>query len=148
MCVNIYTAVDQIPTGIQLIRNNDVYFDGMTNLNDDSISRMIMKTIDHAEYHSPLTFIGRDPSLGALNKDFLSTGAKTLLNILQHSDKCFDVCECGNNALCLLTKIENGNILWSAPIMAYFDDDPSCSFNFQGKLYTNVFDFLEVTCER
>lgn len=148
MCVNVYTAVDQIPAGIQLIRNNDVYFDNMTNLNDDSISRMIMKTSDRAKYHSPLTFIGRDPSLGALNKDFLSTGAKTLLNILQHSDKCFDVCECENNALCLLTKIKSGNILWSAPIMAYFDDDPSCSFNFQGKLYTNVFDFLEVTCER
>mgnify|MGYP001660957934 CR=1 FL=1 len=30
MCVNVYTAVDQIPAGIQLIRNNDVYFGGMT----------------------------------------------------------------------------------------------------------------------
>lgn len=41
-------------------------------------------------YNSPATFIGRDPSLGALYKQHLSTGTKTLLNVLNHPDKCFD----------------------------------------------------------
>lgn len=40
-------------------------------------------------YNSPATFIGRDPSLGALYKQHLSTGTKTLLNVLNHPDKCF-----------------------------------------------------------
>lgn len=146
MSLNIYTSEEQIPQGVKLITQNDLYFDGLTNLSDDAVSHMIMKTIDHAEYHSPLTFIGRDPHQGALNKNLLSTGTKTLLNILQYPSLCFDVCECGNNALCLLTKIQEGNILWRNPVMVYWDDDSTCDFNFQGRVYEDVFDFLQITC--
>lgn len=53
-------------------------------------------------------FIGRDKSLGALFTDNLSTGTKTLLNISQHRDLCFDTIECGNNALTLLMGFTEG----------------------------------------
>lgn len=64
--------------------------------------------IDQAEYCSEKTFIGRDKSLGALFTDNLSTGTKTLLNISQHRDLCFDTIECGNNALTLLMGFTEG----------------------------------------
>lgn len=59
-------------------------------------------------YNSPATFIGRDPSLGALYKQHLSTGTKTLLNVLNHPDKCFSTIECGYNALTLLMGFTEG----------------------------------------
>lgn len=52
--------------------------------------------------------VGRDKSLGALFTDNLSTGTKTLLNIWQHRDLCFDTIECGNNALTLLMGFTEG----------------------------------------
>lgn len=45
------------------------------------------------------TFYGRTANYGSLRKDYLSSGTKTLLNIISHPDKCFDVCECGGNVL-------------------------------------------------
>ncbi|MDE7307768.1 MAG: DUF4869 domain-containing protein [Lachnospiraceae bacterium] len=61
--------------------------------------------IDKAEYTTSLTFLERTNILGNLNKSMLSTETKTLLNIINHPDICFNVAECGNNALQFLPKI-------------------------------------------
>lgn len=70
----------------------------------------ILKVIDKAVYNSPATFIGRDPSLGALYKQHLSTGTKTLLNVLSHPDKCFSTIECGYNAISYMLNFNQGNV--------------------------------------
>lgn len=77
-------------------------------MEDTEQCRRILRIIDQAEYCSEKTFIGRDKSLGALFTDNLSTGTKTLLNISQHRDLCFDTIECGNNALTLLMGFTEG----------------------------------------
>lgn len=74
---------------MSVIVDNDTYFDGHTELDPGSMCAGVLKVIDKAVYNSPATFIGRDPSLGALYKQHLSTGTKTLLNVLNHPDKCF-----------------------------------------------------------
>lgn len=94
MSLQVYNKTDP---PISVIVDNDTYFDGHTELDSGDMCAGILKVIDKAVYNSPATFIGRDPSLGAL-----STGTKTLLNISQHRDLCFDTIECGNNALTLL----------------------------------------------
>lgn len=80
--------------------------------------------------------------MGALNKSMLSTGAKTLLNIVTHQDKCFNVCECGNNALCLLPLIKDGSIYWEVSAVAYTGDG-FCDISYNGKIYTDFYKFLE-----
>lgn len=40
----------------------------------------------------------------------LSTGCKTVLNIMYHTDKIFCMKECGNNALSILYGLECGSV--------------------------------------
>lgn len=139
--LNVYTDLAELGDTI-LIRVNDMFFDTETNLSDNDIVRKIMKTIDKADYNSNLTFVGRTKKLGALNKSMLSTGTKTLLNILEHPDICFDLCECGNNALSLLPLIRQGNVYWEYPAVAY-DGDADCDICCRGRHFSNFYDFLE-----
>lgn len=86
MSLQVYNKTDP---PISVIVDNDTYFDGHTELDSGDMCAGILKVIDKAVYNSPATFIGRDPSLGALYKQHLSTGTKTLLNVLNHPDKYF-----------------------------------------------------------
>ena len=70
------------------------------------------------------------------------TSEKTLLNIIQHPDKCFSVCECGNNVLSLLPLITEGNIYWSIPTVAYTGSS-NCDIICNGKEYKDFYKFLE-----
>lgn len=143
MALVIYTdkkEVEQSKNDFILL--NDLFFDTETNLKDDELTKIILATIDKAKYNSELTFIGRTESLGALNKSMLSTGTKTLLNIIAYPDKCFNICECGNNALSLLPFITDGCVYWRVPAVAY-DGAPECDILYNGKEYKNFYKFLE-----
>lgn len=111
MSLNIYTNKADIPSNIDFIDYNDIFFNGEL-LKNTELTKFILNKIDKAAYNSPTTFIGRDPDLGTIYKEHLSTGCKTLLNIVNNPDKCFDVIECGPNALKLLSFIKDGNILY------------------------------------
>lgn len=141
--LTVYTNKQQIANdGKKLIRVNDLFFNTETNLSNTEITKKILKTIDKAEYNSEFTFIGRTKALGALNKNMLSTGTKTLLNILEHPDLCFDVCECSNNALCMLPLIREGNIYWRYPAAAY-SADIECDILYNGEHFSSFDAFLE-----
>lgn len=143
MALKVYTNREDVKkAGLDLIDINDSYFDIETSLVDSSLTNKILETIDKAKYNSPLTFIGRTKELGALNKSNLSTGSKTLLNIVSSPSKCFNVCECGDNALSLLPLIKDGNIFWEFPIVAY-DGSPECDIICNSVSYNNFYDFLE-----
>lgn len=146
MSLKIYMAKSDIPEEVRLIEINDTFFDVMTSLSDTPLVRKILSEIDNAQYASPLTFVGRNPEWGQLNKSMLSTGAKTLLNIIGHPDKCFNVCECGNNALQLIPEIKAGNIYWQDPIVAYAGDG-ECDIVLHGKHYTDFFELLQETMD-
>lgn len=81
---------------------------------DTEECRNIIKIIDKAEYVSERSFSGRTKEMGNLDSKCLSTGSKTLINIISHTDMCFDVCECG---------------------------DPECDIYYDNKKITNVCDF-------
>lgn len=59
MSLQVYNKTDP---PISVIVDNDTYFDS------GDMCAGILKVIDKAVYNSPATFIGRDPSLGALYK--------------------------------------------------------------------------------
>jgi hypothetical protein len=127
MALNIYTVYGKIPDGLQVIHYNDAFF-YYTTLDDSEFVRMILKRIDEAEYNDASTFIGRDKEKGAIYKEHLSTGAKTILNVLKHPDKCFDICECGFNCIDILLELSpkiQGNIYWRKPIYGHADELPN-----------------------
>lgn len=111
MSLNVYTDKKYIPEGMRFVDYNDVYFDARTLLKDNEFTRKVLKEIDKARYQSEMTYISRREEFGALFKDTLSTGTKTLLNIYGSPDVCFSTIECGTNALEMLKYIRNGNAL-------------------------------------
>lgn len=125
-----------------LVEDNDDFFDSFTKLNDSALVSEILATIDRGRYNSELTFIGRTPQLGALSKSMLSTGTKTLLNIISYPDRCFNVVECGINALQFLPKLVDGNVLWKYPLIAY-NGNPVCDIVYRGRRFVDFYKFLE-----
>lgn len=144
MCLHIYTKKSEVPKNLKLILNNDRFFDSRTSLDTSELCTDILKTVDEAIYASPTSFIGREKHLSGLNKNCLSTGTKTLLNIISNPDLCFTVVECGQNALDFLPQIRDGHILWEMPVLAYAGEE-DCDIEFKGKRYTNFYDLLNYT---
>ena len=102
---------------VKFVDYNDMFFQSLA-LRDDEMTKTILQNIDNAEYASEDMIIGRDKKIGALNKSCLSTGCKTLLNIIYNPNVCFDVAECGRNALEMLSVIKDGMIFFGK-ILSY-----------------------------
>lgn len=142
MCLNVYRDRSSVPSGMQIVDVNDSYFNAYTKLDDSPLEREILQEIDEAEYGSSVTFVGRDKKLGKLNKSFLSTGTKTIINILDNPDVCFNVCECGDNVLKFLPRINNGNVLWKRPFLVVEQNIP-CNIQIEGKSFNDLCSFLQ-----
>jgi hypothetical protein len=139
----IYSDIESVKADKKdLILVNDSFFDTNTVLQDNTLVREVLSKVDKAEYNTDLTFRSRTKEMGALNKNNLSTGTKTILNILEHKDKCFSVSECGNNVLCFIPQIKEGCIYWDIPAVAY-TGCPDCDIQYKGKNYTDFYEFLE-----
>ncbi len=141
MSLKVYTHKSEIPSHIKYINYNDKFFSSV-ELKDSNLIRNILDKIDKATYNSKDTFIGRDKALGALNKNLLSTGCKTILNIASNPEICFDVIECGQNAIKCLTLLTQGHILWTLPVLIT-DIDDTCDIEINGKKFTHSIDLAE-----
>lgn len=148
--ITIFDSLEKIPKNIKYVKDNDAYFDAKSKLLDTDLVRFILETIDNAKYVSESTFLGRNIKSGNLNKMYLSTGTKVLLNIINNSNVCFDVIECGVNVLDLIPYISNkveGYIFWRDCLYP-FADNFDCDIYFNGKRYSKVFDFMLAVSER
>jgi len=144
--LTVYRSVEEIPEGIKYVHDNDEFFDGSTNLSNTDICKSLLRDIDGAVYESETTFTGRNKINKCLEKGKLSTGLKTLLNIVENNGVCFNMEECGSNALNLLPKIslyvENGSILWDNTTHL-FDEEYPCDIEYKGIKFTNACDFSQ-----
>lgn len=127
MSLNVYVKMDEIPEGMKVIRCNDAFFKGV-DLQDDYVTNEILKYLDKARYGGACTFIGRNPDIGHLNKECLSTGCKTLLNVYYTPDVCFDFIECTYNVQEIIYLIRQGNVY-------------TCDIAYRGKRYTDFNEF-------
>lgn len=59
----------------------------------------------------------------------LSSGCKTLLNIVKHPDKVVNVEECGPNVLKIIFTLDNIKIFMSKPTLFDIPDDVKIRFN-------------------
>lgn len=139
----VYLSREEVPSNIHVIDKNDIFFNGYTNLGESKFEKEVLQQIDKATRSSNVTFIGRTKELGNLNKEHLSTGTKTLLNIYNYPNMCFNVIECGDNALEFLCDINDGMILWEQPFINVERDDETCNIECRGRKFTNICDFLD-----
>lgn len=107
-----------IPKNMELVVLNDVYFNKYTAEMLDEKAAEIIEKIDHSKMLSKYTISSRFDGT-ALNIDRLSTGCKTVLNIMYNPDKVFDICECGDNALDIVYSLSQGNVYCAYPFIAF-----------------------------
>ena len=109
------------------ILQNDLYFN--LNTSNEEMSQYeinLIWQVDEARL-TPDKHIETKYGLGTIRN--LSTGCKTLLNIIKHPDKVVCVEECGSNVLNIIFTMDNIKIYMSRPSLADIPDDAKIRFN-------------------
>ena len=109
------------------IIQNDLYFN-LNTCNEEMTERDInlIKQADDAVL-TPDKHIQTKFGLGTIRN--LSSGCKTLLNIIKHPDKVVCVEECGPNVLKIIFEMDNIKIYMSRPTLFDIPDDAKIRFN-------------------
>ena len=109
------------------IIQNDLYFN-LNTCNEEMTERDInlIKQADDAVL-TPDKHIQTKFGLGTIRN--LSSGCKTLLNIIKHPDKVVCVEECGPNVLRIIFTMDNIKIYMSRPTLFDIPDDAKIRFN-------------------
>lgn len=107
--ITIFKNKDDIPHDMEYIELNDIYFNQNTAHKLDDRAKKIIEIIDEAKLISKYKICSKFNDI-VLDVDKISTGCKTVLNVLYNPDKVFCMKECGNNALELLYNLETGSV--------------------------------------
>ena len=109
------------------ILQNDLYFNLNTSNEEMSQKEVdLIRQIDGAKL-TPDKHIETKCGLGTIRN--LSSGCKTSLNIVKHSDKVVNVEECGPNVLKIIFTMDNIKIYMSRPTLFDIPDDTEMRFN-------------------
>ncbi|MBQ3513971.1 MAG: DUF4869 domain-containing protein [Lachnospiraceae bacterium] len=107
--ITIYKNKNDIPQNIEYVELNDVFFNKNTVLKLDEKAKQIIKKVDGAKLVSKFKIESKFNGV-VLDIDCLSTGCKTVLNVLYFPDKVFCLKECGDNALEVLYGLKQGTV--------------------------------------
>lgn len=107
--ITIFKNKQDIPENMEYIELNDIFFNQNTVAKLDEEAGSIIEKIDDSKFISRYKIQSRFDN-AILNIDKLSSGCKTVLNVLYYPDKVFCLKECGNNALEILYGFENGYV--------------------------------------
>ena len=109
------------------ILKNDLYFN-LNTCNEEMSQNEIelIQQVDEAKL-TPDKHIETKYGLGTIRN--LSSGCKTLLNIVKHPDKVVCVEECGPNVLKIIFEMDNIKVYMSRPTLFEIPDDAEIRFN-------------------
>ena len=122
--ITIYKDKKDIPREMEYIELNDIFFNQNTAIRLDDQARAIVEQIDGAKVISKYKIESKFNGV-MLDVDHLSTGCKTVLNVLYFPDKVFCMKECGDNALEVLYNLEQGNVYSEYTIIPFMIDKVS-----------------------
>ena len=109
------------------ILQNDLYFNLNTSNEEMTENEIkLIQQVDEAKL-TPDKHIETKYGLGTIRN--LSSGCKTLLNIVKHPDKVVCVEECGPNVLKFIFAMDDIKIYMSRPTLAEIPDDVEIRFN-------------------
>ena len=107
--ITIYKNKNDIPDSLEYVELNDVFFNQNTVTRLDIAAAKIVEQIDEAKMVGKYKIESKFNGV-TLDVDCLSTGCKTVLNVMYNPDKVFCLKECGDNALELLYNLEQGAV--------------------------------------
>lgn len=122
--IDIYTQKKESP---DWILKNDLYFNLYTG--NEEMTEQDKKLIRQADdaILTPDNHIETKYGLGTIRN--LSSGCKTLLNIVKHPDKVVCVEECGPNVLKMIFQMDSIKIYMSRPSFVEIPDSAVLRFN-------------------
>lgn len=123
MSLHVYLRKEDIPNGMPYVILNDAWFNENVRVENDTITERLLFQIDGARYADVGHFYPKIDPEGKVRFDYLSTGCKTALNVYNASDVCFDVRECGENAIAEILHLDHGNIYWGDWFVSYAGDN-------------------------
>lgn len=122
--INIYT---EKKNSKDWILHNDLYFNLNTGNEEMSQKEIdLIRQVDEAKL-TPDKHIETKYGLGTIRN--LSSGCKTLLNIMKHPDNVVNVEECGPNVLRIIFTMDNIKIYMSRPTLFDIPNDTKIRFN-------------------
>ena len=107
--ITIFKNKLDIPNDMEYIELNDLFFNQNTSVLIDKRAEKFIETIDDAKLIGKYKILSRFDDV-AIDIDRLSSGCKTVLNVLYYPDNVFCLKECGNNALEILYHLEKGYV--------------------------------------
>ena len=107
--ITIYKNKKDIPDNVEYVELNDVFFNQNTVSKLDDRAKVIVEKIDNSRLIGRYKIESKFNGV-TLDVDCLSTGCKTVLNVMFFPDKVFCIKECGDNALEVLYKLEDGAV--------------------------------------
>ena len=99
--ITIFKDKKDIPSDKEYVELNDVFFNQKTVSRIDDKASAIIEKIDASKLIGKYKIESKFNGV-TLDIDCLSTGCKTVLNVLYFPDKVFCLKECGDNALGVL----------------------------------------------
>lgn len=116
--ITIFKNREDIPKEMEYVALNDLFFNQSTVSKIDEKANLFVKKIDNSELISKYKIRSRFDET-ALNIDHLSSGCKTILNVLYYPEKVFSLKECGDNVLEVLYNLEKGNVYSDYPLIPF-----------------------------
>lgn len=107
--ITIYKDKQDIPKDMEYVELNDIFFNQNTVLKLDDKANAIVERIDESELDGKYKIKSKFNGV-TLDIDCLSTGCKTVLNVLYFPNKVFCLKECGDNALEVLYGLLQGAV--------------------------------------
>ena len=139
--ITIFKDKKDIPQDMEYVDLNDLFFNQNTVSMIDKRAEKIIETIDESRLISKYKICSRFEEI-AIDIDRLSTGCKTVLNVVYYPDKVFCLKECGNNALEVLYGLEDGYV-YSEYALIPFDMDAVVTQTKEGKKIISDYEELK-----
>lgn len=107
--ISIYKDKKDIPENREYVELNDIFFNKNTVLVLDDRAKIVIEKIDEAELDGKFKIKSKFNGV-TLDIDCLSTGCKTVLNVMYFPEKVFCLKECGDNAVEVLYALDKGYV--------------------------------------
>lgn len=140
--ITIYKDKKDIPKNMEYVELNDVFFNQNTVLKLDDKANAIVEQIDEAELDGKYKIKSKFSGV-ILDVDCLSTGCKTVLNVLYFPDKVFCLKECGDNALEVLYGLAQGIVYSDYAVIPFEMDKVQVSDGKETKLIADYEELKE-----
>ena len=127
--------------------HNDIWFDRYhEDYKFDERHAGVIRRVDKSELDTQrMRIIPRYDKGIYIKLTELSTGCKTVLNIMENNSRCFYLGECGKNAFGEILRLNNGNgYLNALSIPPVFENDIRVHFNSRSKVCHNDVELIEI----